>query len=140
MKFMASVFTLISLGFNSCIFMAERFPLARIQFLSKLKAWHLLRFQSKQALYFCRMQLHFLTEHYRFISSNRAIAQFSDEVISHIDDTLDHVNEDLAILTDVVAQQFVSDEQIRQSLLENNNPTQRAETLIRHLRIQKTPM
>jgi len=73
-------------------------------------------------------------------ATSRALAQFSDELISQINDTLDLVSEDLAILTDVVAQQFVSDDPVRQSLLENNDPTQRAEMLIRHLRIQKNPM
>jgi Lon protease-like protein len=73
-------------------------------------------------------------------ATSRVLAPFSDEVISQINDTLDRVNEDLAILTDVVAQQFVSDDQVRQSLLEDNNPTNRAETLIRHLRTQKTPL
>ncbi len=73
-------------------------------------------------------------------ATSRVLAQCPDELVSQINDTLDRVSEDLAILTDVIAQQFVSDNYVRQSLLEDNNPTQRAETLIRHLRIQKIPI
>ncbi len=72
-------------------------------------------------------------------ATSRFLAQFTDEVITQTNKTLDRVNEDLATLTDVVAQQFVIDEQVRQSLLEENHPTNRAEALIRHLRIQKIP-
>lgn len=72
-------------------------------------------------------------------ATSRFLKQFSDPVITQTNETLDRVNEDLAILSDVIAQQFVVDEQVRQSLLEENDPTKRAETLIRHLRIQKTP-
>jgi Lon protease-like protein len=72
-------------------------------------------------------------------AASRFLTQFTDEVIAQTNETLDRVNEDLAMLTDVVAQQFVIDEHVRQSLLEENNPTKRAETLIRHLRIQKIP-
>lgn len=69
-------------------------------------------------------------------ATSRFLSQFSDAVISQTNDNLDRVNEDLATLTDVVAQQFVVDEQVRQTLIEKNNPTARAEILIRHLRIQ----
>jgi Lon protease-like protein len=67
-------------------------------------------------------------------ATSRFLAQFTDEVISQTNDTLDRVNEDLAMLTDVVAQQFIVDEKVRQSLLEEDGPNKRAETLIRHLR------
>jgi Lon protease-like protein len=70
-------------------------------------------------------------------ATSRVLTQFSGEVTSQINNTLDRVSDDLAILTDVVAQQFVSDARVRQSLLEDNNPAERAETLIRYLRIQK---
>jgi len=69
-------------------------------------------------------------------ATSRVMAEFPNDVVAEINKALDSVNDDLAILTDVVAQQFVSDEKVRLSLLENNQPTQRAETLIRHLRIQ----
>jgi Lon protease-like protein len=69
-------------------------------------------------------------------ATSRFLEQFSEQMISRINETLDRVNDDLAILTDVVAQQFVVNEQVRQSLLEERNPRNRAETLIRHLRIQ----
>lgn len=73
-------------------------------------------------------------------AASRFLAQFSDEIIAQTNETLDRVNEDIGILSDVIAQQFLVDEALRQSLLEENNPIQRAETLIRHLRIQKNRM
>jgi uncharacterized protein len=68
---------------------------------------------------------------------SRYIAPCTKEMISRVNDTLDRVKNDLAILTDVVAQQFVIDANLRQQLLEESNPISRAETLIRYLRIQK---
>lgn len=68
---------------------------------------------------------------------SRFIAPCTKEMISGVNSMLDRVKDDLAILTDVVAQQFVIDTSIRQSLLAESNPSVRAETLIRHLRIQK---
>lgn len=62
------------------------------------------------------------------------LAQFSGKVIAEAEKILDSVNEDLPILTDVVAQQFVNDEDTRQYLIEENDPIKRAERLIRHLR------
>ncbi len=70
-------------------------------------------------------------------AASRFLRQFTDAVIEQTNQTLDRVNEDLGILSDVIAQQFVIDEGVRQSLLEERSPTKRAETLIRHLRIQK---
>lgn len=73
-------------------------------------------------------------------ATSRFVAKCPKELIQQINETLDRVNEDLATLTDVVAQQFISDPSFRQALLEENNPNKRAESLIRHLRIQKSPM
>jgi len=72
-------------------------------------------------------------------AASRFIAQFSDEVISKTNSLLDRVNEDLGMLSDVIAQQFVIDDEVRQTLLEENSPSKRAEALIRYLRIQKIP-
>lgn len=68
---------------------------------------------------------------------SRYIAPCTKEVISRVNDTLDRVRDKLAILTDIVAQQFVTDPTARQSLLEESKPAARAETLIRYLRIHK---
>lgn len=73
-------------------------------------------------------------------ATSRFVAKCPKELIDQIDETLNHVSKDLATLTDVVAQQFISDTSFRQELLEENNPNNRAEALIRHLRIQKSPM
>jgi uncharacterized protein len=68
---------------------------------------------------------------------SRYIAPCTREIISRVNTTLDRVKNDLAILTDVVAQQFVIHSSLRQQLLEEGNPITRAETLIRYLRTQK---
>jgi len=73
-------------------------------------------------------------------AASRMIAGLPKEVVSKINLTFDKVNEDLAILTDVLAHQFVNDTNVRQSLLEELNPTKRAETLIRYLRLHKINM
>jgi len=70
-------------------------------------------------------------------ATTRFLQQFSDDIIKHTNDSLDRVNEDLATLTDVIAQQLLFDPEMRQSLLEETQPSERAEALIRHLRIQK---
>lgn len=70
-------------------------------------------------------------------AASRFITQFDEEVISRTNNILDRVNEDLGILSDVIAQQFVVDDKVRQNLLEETSPSKRAEILIRHLRIQK---
>lgn len=67
----------------------------------------------------------------------RVINPLPKEAIQHINDMLDNINDDISTLTDVIAQQFVSNSGIRQSLLEESHPNKRAETLIRHLRLQK---
>ena len=70
-------------------------------------------------------------------AASRFISQFNDEVISQTNNILDRVNEDLGILSDIIAQQFVIDDKVRQTLLEETTPSKRAEALIRFLRIQK---
>ena len=67
----------------------------------------------------------------------RILVQLPEDVAPEIDHALDRVNEDLAVLTDVVAQQFVSDSKVRQNLLAELDANLRAEILIRHLRLQK---
>lgn len=69
-------------------------------------------------------------------AASRFLSQFREDVVAQTNETLDRVNEDLGILSDVIAQQFIIDEDFRQSLLEEYSPTKRAEALIRHLRIQ----
>ena len=52
-------------------------------------------------------------------AASRFLTQFSDPIIKQTNDILDRVNEDLGILSDVIAKQFVIDEELRQSLLYN---------------------
>lgn len=70
-------------------------------------------------------------------ATSRFTAQFNEEVVSHTNTILDRVGKELGILSDVIAQQFVIDHQVRQSLLEENVPSKRAEVLIRYLRTRK---
>ncbi len=68
---------------------------------------------------------------------SRFILPCTNESITRINASLDRVKDDITILTDIVAQQFVIEPDLRQSLLNEGDPLVRAESLIRHLRIKK---
>ena len=70
-------------------------------------------------------------------ATSRFLKQFDTEVIARTNEVLDRVNEDLSVLSDVVAQHFITNAALRQQLLEDNQPSNRAEKLIRYLRAQK---
>lgn len=70
-------------------------------------------------------------------ATSRFLQPLPADSISKFNETLNPVSADLATLTDLIAQQFITDPLLRQSLLEENNPTKRAETLIRQLRIRQ---
>lgn len=58
-------------------------------------------------------------------------------LVSRTNEILDRFNGDLDTLTDIVAQQFVENPDLRRNLLEDVDPMSRAETLIRDLRMRK---
>ena len=58
---------------------------------------------------------------------------FPDEVVSQVRELLER-SPDPAVLSDAVSQQFVQDSDLRQTLLEELDVTQRIDTIIAHLR------